>query len=52
MTSDQTVCLHFAQLLGKGTAVKIQIIGQLLTVERNLEGGASGSDCNRRQIGQ
>ena len=35
---------HFAKLFGKGTAVKIQVIGHLLAVERYLKGPASGLD--------
>ena len=34
---DKSVALHAAQLGGQRTAVHAEVVGQLLTVERNVE---------------
>lgn len=34
---NEPIPLHLAQLIGQGTAIYIQIVGQLLTVKGNEE---------------
>ena len=43
---------HLPQFFRKGTPIQIQIIGELLSVEWNLEGGTSGFEGNHRQVGE
>lgn len=39
---NESLIPHFSELLGKSTPVRIQIIGHLLAVKRNLEAGTAG----------
>ena len=49
---EQPVPLHFAQLVRQGAAVRAEIIGKLLAVERDIERIAAVLHGLRGQIGQ
>ena len=46
---QQALVPHLAQLLGEGAAVQIEVVGQLLPVERDLElqTAAAGGLCGK-----
>lgn len=48
--SDQPLFLHFAKFFGERTAVKIEIIRHLLTVEWDVKRGTSGACDLLRKI--
>lgn len=49
---EHSLVAHTAQLLGERAAVEVEVVGQLLAVERNIELGFSLSCCLAGKIGQ
>ena len=50
--SDQALPLHFAQFIGQGAAVYIEVIGQLLAVEGDGKAAAAAANRLIGEIGE